>query len=467
MIDQPPASPLCGKYLVRNRIANRSLRVTDWLLEKWIWLSAGWHALRYSEGRAGISPLPCTRGRGAGVRGLMRPGLHPLTPDPSSPEYRGRGELTPRPSEYFRACHPIIPQPRRILLANGAHLGDVFLSLSLLPALRGAFPHARIGFLCGTWARCLFENQLQLDWLHHVDHWKLNRSDRPLRKKLHHYLRTRHQALREIRRKRYDVALDLYYYFPNSIPLLWQAGIPCRIGYTSGGFGPLLTHRLDWKPADRHVTDYQADQLRVLGVPEEILRSTPATWSTADEQSTRAVTDNLRNIGVPPHGYVVFHMGTAVAIKEWPLAHWRELAQRLTVEGQALVFTGTAGREERTSEGVRAGLARSVNLCGRLSWNELVMVIRCARLLVGVDSVAGHLGAATGTPCVLISSGITNSAHWRPRGSACRVLSHPVPCAPCYRSGGCEGMECVRQVSVQSAHEAVLEMLRPSARQSA
>jgi ADP-heptose:LPS heptosyltransferase len=423
MIDQPPGSPLCGKYLVRNRVANRLLRVTDWTLtccRPLMQLVQAWHAPRCSEGSA----------------------------------------VEPRPSEYLRACHPAVPEPRRILLANGAHFGDVFLSLSLLPALRSAFPGARIGFLCGTWARRLLERHPRVAWLHHVDHWKLNRSDLPLLEKLRHYQRTRRQALREIRRKRYDVAIDLYYYFPSSIPLLWQAGIPCRIGYTSGGFGPLLSHGLDWTPADRHVTDYQADLLRVVGVSERHLEKMDAPLVPEEQNLPRDVVDELRRIGVPPRGFVVFHMGTAAAVKEWPSEQWRQLARHITADGHALVFTGTAGRERRHSEQVGVGLAACVNLCGRLAWNELISLIRPAQLLVGVDSVAGHVAAAVGTPCITIASGITHHGHWRPRGAFGRVLSHPVPCAPCYRGRGCQGMECVRGVSVQQVYDAIHDLLR-------
>ena len=41
-------------------------------------------------------------------------------------------------------------------------------------------------------------------------------------------------------------------------------------------------------------------------------------------------------------------------------------------------------------------------------------------------------------------------------------MSHPVPCAPCYRSRGCEGMECVRLVDVEEVHDVVEKVLRMS-----
>jgi ADP-heptose:LPS heptosyltransferase len=403
MIDQPPAAPLSGKYLVRNRVVNRLLRVTDWLLERC-----------WPPGRAARA----------------------------------------------------LPAPRRILLANGAHLGDVVLSLAVLPVFRSAFPRARLGFLIGSWARPVLHDHPLVDWIHLVDHWKLNRAGLPLWQKVRHYQRTRSQALRAIRGKRYDVAIDLYYYFPNSIPLLWQAGIPCRIGYTSGGFGPLLTHGLDWTNQDQHVTAYQADLLRVLPVSDnDLLRQ--HTPLHAARPLPEGVVEEFRRQGLPPRDFLLFHMGTGAAFKEWPLPCWRHLAERVIGAGHVLAFTGSSGAERRTSDAVMAGLDRCLNLCGRLTWPEFVTTVRAARLLVGVDSVAGHVAALVGTPCVVVSSGITNPGQWGPRGTACKVLSHPVPCAPCYRSRGCDEMECVRGVAVDEVFTAIAQLLGLSHRQSA
>jgi len=404
MIEQPPGSPLKGKYLVRNAALNRLLRVTDWLLS----------------------------------RRLLS-----------------------------RAAPPEIPRPRRILLANGAHLGDVLLSLSVLPALRYAFPQARLGFLSGTWARCLLDQHPLVDWIHLVDHWKLNRSPLPLWERLRRYHDTRRRALHEIRRKSYDIAIDLYSYFPNSIPLLWQAGIRCRLGYTSGGFGPLLTHGLDWIPRNQHVTEYHADLLRCMGLSDHDLRYRDPLLPVQNAYLPQAVGADMHRLGIAPQGFVVFHTGTAAPLKEWPLPRWRQLAQAMTAEGHALVFTGTAGREQRHGEQIGAGLPRCLNLCGRLTWQGFVTTVRRARLLVGVDSVAGHVAAAVGTPCVVVSSGITSPTQWGPRGAACKMVSHAVPCAPCYRSRGCAGMECVRLVAVEEVQEAIQELLRLGHRQGA
>ena len=391
MLDQPPGSPLRGKYLVRNVTANRCLCALDALLSL-----------------------------------LFR---------------RGPGR-------------PAVDRSRRILLANGAHLGDVLLSTAVLPVLKAAFPDAEIGFLIGSWARDVLAGHPLVTRLHLFDHWKLNRANVPLRRKAAAHLATRAAALREIRQSKYEVAIDLYYYFPNSIPLLWQASVPTRVGYTSAGFGPLLTHALDWHNRDWHVIEYQAELLRFLspGAAAGDFRALLSPAASADALPSR-------DGRTPAGAYVVLHPGAGAAQRVWPEECWRGLAEKLVEHGHRLVFTGNGEGEKRTIGRISEGMAGCVNLCGRLTWREFVAVIREASLVVGVESVVGHVAAAVETPYVAIYGGVTHPAHWRPRGGKGRVLSHPVPCAPCYRSGGCDGMECVRGVEVESVLGAIDELL--------
>lgn len=353
-----------------------------------------------------------------------------------------------------------IAAPRRLLLACTGHLGDVVLATAVLPVLRHAFPTCRIGFLVGSWARPVLDRHPLVNWLHHFDHWKLNRAASTWSQKLWRHLRTRRRALREIRSLGYDAAIDLRYYFGNAIPLLWQAGIPVRIGYTSGGFGPLLTHPVSWRIRECHVVDYLADLARVLPINErDMTRLQPVLPPDPDSPALPGCVEGLGRRRTP---YVVAHMGSGARFKEWPGPKWRALTQRLTREGWTLLLTGSTRSEGEAAERVAAGLAGCINACGQLNWSQFVAVVRQARLVIGVDSVAGHIAAAVGTPCVVIGNGITHPAHWKPRSPHSRVLLQPVACAPCYRPRGCAGMECVRHVSVDDAWGAIQDLLHAS-----
>jgi hypothetical protein len=77
----------------------------------------------------------------------------------------------PRPS-----CATDRLQVRKILIANGAHLGDIVLATSVLPALKQRFPGAQLGMLVGSWSRPVIDQHPLLDWIHTVDHWKASRA---------------------------------------------------------------------------------------------------------------------------------------------------------------------------------------------------------------------------------------------------------------------------------------------------
>ena len=360
---------------------------------------------------------------------------------------------------FYRQNFPLSQSPRRILLANSAHLGDVVILSSVLPVLKKAFPEAKIGLLIGSWSLQVVQDIPMIDWIHTVDHWKLNRSDATMWQKLKRYWRTRRFALNEIKNTGYDVAVDLYCYFPNFISLLWQAGIPIRIGYISGGFGPLLTHPLRWRNLNQHVSGYHADLLQILPINKKYFEKLHYFLPPIDHNFEEEANSFLRKASVDP-AYIVIHMGTGERLREWPIEKWHILSEKLTVNGYGLVFTGYGQRESGNARLVMAGLSNCVNLCNKLSWGAFVSVVKQSKLVICVESLAGHIAAAVDTPCVAIWSGITNHHHWRPLSNLCQILLHPVPCAPCYRSRGCETMECVRNLQPDDVYLAALKALK-------
>ena len=89
--------------------------------------------------------------------------------------------------------------PRRILVASTAHLGDLVLATSVLPALKSAHPEAEIGFLCGGWNQPLAEGHPLVASVHSIDHWLQNRGGESLVRKFVRYLRMRRRAIADIR----------------------------------------------------------------------------------------------------------------------------------------------------------------------------------------------------------------------------------------------------------------------------
>jgi ADP-heptose:LPS heptosyltransferase len=354
-----------------------------------------------------------------------------------------------------------IPVPRRLLVCVGGHLGDAVLATSVFPVLRRAYPEAAFGVLAPSWSLPVFENHPAIQWRHSFDHWRTNRADSALDRWLA-YRRSAARAVGELNEVGYDVAIDLYPYFPNAARILSDAAVPIRIGYTSGGGGPLYTHSVPWVDTSRHTVE---QHLALIGgfLPEISSASPsydlPPIGSDTEARGRRL----LESLGVESGRYVVLHPGAGNTRKQWPVHQWRTLVDRLRQSETALriILTGHGPSDSAAIDEIRAGDASLISVCDRTSLHELRYLLESAALVVGVDSLAVHLAAAGNVPCISIMAATSDPAHWRPLGSRVRVLTNELPCAPCFRSTGCGTMACLRGVTADEVANAAAELLTP------
>lgn len=320
---------------------------------------------------------------------------------------------------------PLPTNPKKILIANIANLGDVVIATTAIPALQRQFPNAELGFLVASWAKDVALARPSIRHVHTLDHcWRgvsfLN------------YLRSARKARKEIRALNYDIALDLHPYFPNAIPLLHRCKIPFILGYSTGGFSALLTHSYTWSDVEGYMGQMHLNLLNRFGINTYGLPPIPSYLTNSQR---------LKN-------YAVVHMGTSRREKEWKIEKWIELIRQLPLP---VLLTGKGAKEKAACEEV-AQATGARNLADVLSWDQFATTVQFAKLLITVDSSAVHLAAASQTPTVVIFSGVNSSKLWAPH--SCRVVMQQVPCAPCFNKSGCPAMTCIREVSVpQVLHE--------------
>jgi len=151
-----------------------------------------------------------------------------------------------------------------------------------------------------------------------------------------------------------------------------------------------------------------------LAVPCEFLAALPpceyAAHTTAFFSAQVGAADALpclsaaRAVSLPD---VVLHPFSGGARKNWPLAKYRELADRLPA-----VVHWNAGPEEALAEAERFD-----DLGALASW------LAGARLYIGNDSGITHLAAALGVKTLALF-GPTDPLRWAPRGANVHVLRH-------------------------------------------
>jgi ADP-heptose:LPS heptosyltransferase len=177
-----------------------------------------------------------------------------------------------------------------------------------------------------------------------------------------------------------------------------------------------------------------------------------------DDEARRHVRDIL-GIG-PSQDFAVLHVSGSTPKKDWQNHGWIEIAKKLSLQGLIPVFTGAGLEQEKSILEITTAVDGSINICGKLTWNQLVAVIEQASLVVCVDTSIGHLAAALGIPCTSLLSGMQDYKLWRPVGQRNSWVTHELACNPCFNKNGCEHMSCVRKITVAQVEKSISEVLK-------
>lgn len=297
---------------------------------------------------------------------------------------------------------PLPKKPTRILICNIAHLGDVVISTCFLRWIKSLFPDAEIGFLCGSWSASLLKGHPSINQLHSFDHWKLNRKKVSFFRKYLRHLKTFSRSKREIRKASYDISIDLYHFFPNAIYLLYRAGIRIRVGYTSGGYGSLLTHAHLFSREKKYLAAKHRELFSKVFNDLDVKRALHPDLSMAMDAHQKKRQER----------YAVIHMGAGHPSKIWPSSSWKEIAQALSKKYEKIYFTGKGKEEQEQINKAMSGSPQCESLCSKLNFQQLFLVLENASLIISSDSLPAHLSSCMNTPTVIISIGNYCAEEW-------------------------------------------------------
>ncbi len=259
-------------------------------------------------------------------------------------------------------------------------------------------------------------------------------------------------TLATLRAERYDLVIDLQGLFKSAcvarLARLARGGR--RIGPSRAREGAWLfyTSRPRRPVAGRHAVEQAMDVLEHLGLRR------PGKPEVALRYPAVALPGGRPRVALLP----VSRWET----KNWPLAHYCELARRLAARGVTLLALGGAG-DEAAGEAIRAAAPDAVfNLCGRHSLPELFGVLSQCDLLIANDSGPVHMAAALGRPC-LVLFGPTRPEWTGPYGAGHCVLKRDLPCQPCL-SRRCRlgDKPCLTGLVPEEVFAAAMAMLGPS-----
>jgi heptosyltransferase-3 len=161
-------------------------------------------------------------------------------------------------------------------------------------------------------------------------------------------------------------------------------------------------------------------------------------------------------------GYIVVQPTSRWMFKGWNHSGFAEVFRQLTLAGYKLVIT--SGPDKKEIAYVERILAEqhfeAVNLAGKLTLKELGALIAKASCFVGLDSVAMHMAAALGTPCVALF-GPSDEKTWHPWLVRHEVISANYSCRPCNLDGCGSGKisECLQAIESKKVVMAIQNLL--------
>ena len=305
----------------------------------------------------------------------------------------------------------------RILIVAPSWVGDALLSQPLLTLLKQRDPGSTIDVLGPGWALPIFRRMPEVN---ETIESPFAHGELALRKRL--------KTGRNMRARRYDRA----YVLPNSfksalVPLF--ARIPERIGFVGEARHWLLT---DARRLDERALPLMVQRFAHLAAPRG--SALDAALPNPRLQVEPAERDHLMaQLGLArPSRLICFCPGAEYGpAKRWPPHYFGELAAALHAEGSTVWIVGSS-KERDMGEAIcerSAGVA--VNLCGRTTLDQALVVLSGADLVVTNDSGLMHVAAALDRPMVALY-GSSSPAFTPPLSRRAQILKLDVPCSPCF-----------------------------------
>ncbi len=284
---------------------------------------------------------------------------------------------------------------QRILIIKLGALGDFVLSLGAFRAIRDHHPGAEIVLLTTPPLRRLAEASGLFETV-----WIDER--RPL-SRLGAFLALRRRLRRAGFARVYDLQRNdrTAAYFWS----LWPRQ-PEWVGKVAG-----CSHRAPHVgKGRRHIVERESEQLALAGI--ERVPASDLSFVAAE----------VAGFALPQRYALLVPGGSAHRPeKRWPAERYAELANRLADRGITPVLLGTAA-EARELQAIAAACPAAVNLLGKTSIEQIVVLARGAELAVGNDTGPMHLIATAGCPALALFSSASDPARNAPRGPRVATL---------------------------------------------
>jgi heptosyltransferase-1 len=196
-----------------------------------------------------------------------------------------------------------------------------------------------------------------------------------------------------LQREKYDLVIDTQGLLKSALVAGWAHGELC--GYAADSAREPFASRLYRRTHSVSKAMHAVERNRTLGA----LAARIAAPAVCDYGVTSAPSGSTTGTFSPRNKEVVFLHGTSRVEKEWPVASWIELGERLNQKGFSVALVAGSAREQTRSQQIAASLA-SASILPTVGLDQVARRLADAFAVIGVDTGLAHLAVAMGTPTI-------------------------------------------------------------------
>ena len=292
------------------------------------------------------------------------------------------------------------------------------------------------------------------------------------------------KRLREIRRQNIDAVVDMEFFARASAIISFLTGAQRRVGlhrFTSElpYRGDLMTHRIQYNPYLHTASAYTLMVETLILAPDEIPlpkktipvppEKPPAFQAHREEVEIFRQTLLSEGLDLQQEGPIIIlnpNASDMLPLRKWPLENFFSLGTAILREYPAarLVITG-APAEKETAEKLfsRWASPQVINLAGKTTLRELLILYTLADILVTNDSGPGHFASLTDIHSIVLYGPETPKL-FGALGNNSHAIYAELACSPCvnafnHRFSPCTNNLCLQSISPEAVFEHVKNLL--------
>lgn len=344
---------------------------------------------------------------------------------------------------------------KKILIIKLAAIGDSILLIPTLRTLKKNFPDSEITFIC---------SQINYSVIKKIPY-----VSKIIDCNVHSFLKNPllfFRFIRELRREKYELVIDAGQWERiNAIMTMltrrdYSVGFKTQRQFKHFGYDSVVTHL-----RKKHELENFLDLLTPIGINvtdedkkleyflnKEDYNFADSFWeqNSLDEKTVICLHPGCGENGKP---------------REWAVRNYIDLGKRLVEydEDIRILITGAVHEVERCKE-IEKGIGRNViNTAGNYPLDNVVALVRKARLIVCSNTGMLHIASCVGTKTMGLH-GPTNPAKWGSYNKNAVLIQSDKFCSPCLYLGhdyGCQVPQCMAHISVDDVFIYIRKALNP------